>query len=177
MERAGLGEAVGVFDCRAQKDRLAAFGFECIDKANNDNLDIFGESMLLYLIGHLTVRTQNDGGLLSSIITVSGENFTDHHFSLRTLADILGYDAKYLSFYFKKNRGIGYSEYLRELRIDHSVFLIEQGVDCVKNIALLSGFSDALYFSKVFKKSKGKSPREYIREHYSTDPIDDFTTS
>ena len=40
--------------------------------------------------------------------------------------------------------------------------LFNEGLDSVKNVALLSGFSDPLYFSKVFKKRVGCAPTEYI---------------
>ena len=167
MKRATLNEDAGVFDCRGERDRLVAFGMECLDKADGGNLDIFGEAMLLYLFGHITVSKKQGDRLLSDIITLSGDHFTEVGFSLGKLSEMLGYAPKYLSFYFKKKRGIGYAEYLREMRLDHAVFLIEEGVECVKNIAMLSGFSDALYFSRVFKKSKGISPSEYVKKYAS----------
>ena len=40
---------------------------------------------------------------------------------------------------------------------------MEQGVASVKNVAILSGFEDALYFSKVFKQAEGITPSEYIK--------------
>ncbi len=161
-ERLELCASVAVVDCRAELERLNAFGFECMEKMNEGNTDLFGEAMVLYLMGHLSPQRQTAKDLFSTIISITGDRFTEHSFSLSTLAQSLGYDAKYLSHYFKKCKGIGYSQYLRELRINHSVFLIEQGVMCVKNIALLSGFSDALHFSKVFKSIKGVSPKQYI---------------
>ena len=42
-----------------------------------------------------------------------------------------------------------FSDYVKNIRIRHAVFLIEQGVRVVKNVALLSGFSDPLYFSHL----------------------------
>ena len=57
--------------------------------------------------------------------------------------------------------GLGYSEHLRNMRIKYAVSLLEHGIDSVKNVALLSGFSDPLYFSSVFKKTVGVSPRDY----------------
>ena len=53
------------------------------------------------------------------------------------------------------------SEYLRTVRIKHAVMLFDHGLDSVKNVALLSGFSDPLYFSSVFKAEVGISPKEY----------------
>jgi transcriptional regulator GlxA family with amidase domain len=59
---------------------------------------------------------------------------------------------------------VAYTQYLREQRIKHAIFLMEQGVVSVKNVAILSGFSDALYFSKIFTASVGVSPKAYIQK-------------
>ncbi|MDD6478723.1 MAG: AraC family transcriptional regulator [Oscillospiraceae bacterium] len=36
-------------------------------------------------------------------------------------------------------------------------------MDSIKNVALLSGFTDPLYFSTVFKNKTGSSPKTYIK--------------
>ena len=74
---------------------------------------------------------------------------------------MLSYNPKYVSHIFKERMNLGYSEYLRTLRIKYAVSLIEHGIDSVKNVALLSGFTDPLYFSTVFKKITGVSPKDY----------------
>jgi AraC-like DNA-binding protein len=51
---------------------------------------------------------------------------------------------------------------LRALRIKYAVSLFDRGLDAVKNVAVLSGFSDPLYFSNVFKRTVGMSPKEYL---------------
>ena len=43
--------------------------------------------------------------------------------------------------------------HLEDVRIKYAISLFNEGLDSVKNVALLSGFSDPLYFSKVFAKS------------------------
>ena len=96
------------------------------------------------------------------MLRITEDNFRSPDFSLAALAEELGYDAKYLSFAFKKKRGIAFTQYLRDLRIKHSIFLMEEGVVSVKNVAILAGFGDALYFSKVFKQLMGISPKMYI---------------
>ena len=93
------------------------------------------------------------------------DNFTDCRLSLNEVAAAAGYNPKYLSHLFKKQFGMGFSEYLRILRIKHAVNLIENGVTSVKNVALLSGFSDPLYFSKVFSESVGVSPSNYRKKN------------
>ena len=96
-------------------------------------------------------------------MTISEEQLTDSDLSIAKIAENLGYNSKYLSHFFKEKTGITYSEYLRTLRINYAVSLFEHGIDSVKSVALLSGFTDPLYFSTVFKKSIGVSPKDYKR--------------
>ncbi len=56
-----------------------------------------------------------------------------------------------------------YSEHLRTLRIRYAVSLFDHGINSVKNIALLSSFTDPLYFSGVIKRQMGVSPTQYLR--------------
>ena len=144
-------------------DALAEFWMDCIGRVRSDTADLLGEATLLYTFACLQPTPSESASLLSRITRETEQSFTDPRFSLSLLAHRLGYVPKYLSSYFKKHRGIAFTQYLRDLRIKHAIFLIEQGVHSVKNIAILSGFSDALYFSTVFKQSVGLSPRDYIQ--------------
>ena len=108
------------------------------------------------------MKKDGKSDMVSKIISLTSEYFTDPSLSISAIADEIGYHEKYVSSRFKKEMGISFVRYLRNIRIDHAVFLMEQGVVSVKNTALLSGFSDSLYFSKVFKETKGISPKEFI---------------
>jgi AraC-like DNA-binding protein len=143
---------------------LEEFWNTCFKAANDQNTDLISEAVLLYTVANLTPAQQKKNSLIAQMLSITSECFCDKSFSLTKLAAKINYDTKYLSTVFKKEKGIGYREYLRELRVDHASFLMEQGVVSVKNVALLSGFSDALYFSKVFKQSKGITPSEYINK-------------
>lgn len=160
--RVGPADEPCVFDKTEHYTRILDFGFDCLQKATADNLDIFSEAVLLYILGHLETEQRESGGLLATIVAKTNECFSDPHFSLSTLAAGLGYDSKYLSSLFKKKKGIPFTRYLRELRVRHAVFLMERGVVSVKNIAILAGFGDALYFSKIFKEEMGISPKSYM---------------
>ena len=54
-------------------------------------------------------------------------------------------------------------------RVKFAVSLFDHGIDSVKNVAALSGFSDPLYFSSVFKKSIGCSPSDYREQSHGGD--------
>ena len=97
------------------------------------------------------------------MIEMTEDGFSDPSLSISSIASELSYNPKYLSHLFKSQVGINYSEYLRNTRIKYAVTLFDSGVDSVKNVAALSGFSDPLYFSSVFKKTVGVSPKEYTK--------------
>ena len=139
---------------------------DALHRAGEENLDLCSESVLLYLLSYLCREKKTHHDLLSQIVATANDCFSQADFSLSSLAAELGYDAKYLSALFKKKKGVPFTQYLRSLRLSHALFLMEQGVVSVKNIAILAGFGDALYFSKIFKEELGTSPKSYIEEHH-----------
>jgi two-component system response regulator YesN len=97
-------------------------------------------------------------------LQIIDNEFNDHSLSITSIGEELSYHPKYLSQLFKKEVGAGFSEYLRNKRINYARALFDHGIDSIKNVALLSGFNDPLYFSSVFKKATGMSPKQYIQK-------------
>jgi len=147
---------------------LVAFWESSIIKAGEKNLDLISESVLYYTLSEMTPsQTKGEGHLISEIVKYINERFNDNELNLNTLADFFGYNSKYLSSVFKSSMGITFSDYLTNTRIQHAIFLINQKVTSVKNLAFLSGYKDPLYFSNVFKAKVGISPKAYIAKRYS----------
>ena len=144
-------------------ESLLPFWEECNAAATEENIDMLCESVLLYSLAKLAPQKKEHNDAVSRVIAITQKRFEEPSLSLVQIAAEIGYDPKYLSSLFKKKKGIAYTQYLREMRIRHAVFLMEQGVVSVKNVALLSGFGDALYFSKVFSDVMGISPKLYIK--------------
>ncbi len=143
---------------------LIPFWKDSLSRADNDNADLISESVVTYTFSRLTGSKKQSNDITNKLVRRIEEDFTDPDLSLSSLADELGYNVKYLSHSFKQKTGMGFSQYLRMVRIKHAVFLIEHGVDSVKNIAFLCGFTDPLYFSSVFKESLGVSPKDYMTQ-------------
>jgi AraC-like DNA-binding protein len=148
---------------------LIPFWREGITRANEENTDLVAESVLMYSFSRLTGTKNKNENIVNMALSIMEEEFNDPSLSLASVADMLGYNAKYLSHSFKEKIGVGFSQYLRTIRIKHAVFLMEHGVDSVKNIAFLCGFTDPLYFSSVFKEALGISPKEYMQQGKNTD--------
>lgn len=143
---------------------LIAFWSDCLSLSDESNLDLLAESVLLYSLARLSPKKSEKSDMASKVVSLTSEYFTDPTLSLSGISEEIGYHEKYVSSRFKKEMGIPFVQYLRNIRIDHAVFLMEQGAVSVKNVAILSGFSDPLYFSKVFKETKGVSPKEFINK-------------
>lgn len=142
-------------------DGLLPLWQDSLYKASEANLDLVSESILLYTFSRLSMNSDERNEIINSIIEITEKRFNDSELSVSVIADVLSYNAKYISHIFKEKMGVRYSEYLKTMRIKYAITLLEHGIDSVKNVALLSGFSDPLYFSTVFKKTVGVSPKEY----------------
>lgn len=145
-------------------DGLIPLWKESLSRALEQTVDLAAESILLYTFSRLLSENAESSGVIGKMIEISEAEFTDPALSLNSLSEELGYNSKYLSHTFKEKMGMGYSEYLRNLRIKYAVSLFDHGIDSVKNVAALSGFSDPLYFSTVFKNTVGVSPKEYLKK-------------
>lgn len=142
-------------------DGLIPLWHESLSRASNENLDLASESILLYTFSRMGGIFSKKDDVITKVLEITEERFTDSELSINAIAQELSYNVKYISHLFKKKMGVNYSEYLRNMRIKYAVSLLEYGIDSVKNVAFLSGFTDQLYFSAVFKKVVGVAPKEY----------------
>ena len=104
--------------------------------------------------------------VVSSVQKYIGSHLEDR-LTLNDVAAVFGLSPNYLSALFKKNCGIGFSEYITQKKITLAKsLLLEQGMK-VYEVADCLGFESAFYFSKVFKKVEGMSPRDFIQSRTS----------
>ncbi len=104
--------------------------------------------------------------VVSSVQKYIGSHLEDR-LTLNDVAAVFGLSPNYLSAIFKKNCGVGFSEYITQKKITLAKsLLLEQGMK-VYEVADRLGFESAFYFSKVFKKVEGLSPRDFIQSRTS----------
>ena len=149
-------------------DGLIPLWQESLSSASEGTIDLAAESILLYTFSRLFGADVERRGIIGRIAEITEQRFNDPDLSLGKIAEELSYHPKYISHLFKEKMGISYSEYLRSVRIKYATALFDHGIESIKNVALLSGFSDPLYFSGVFKKYIGMSPKQYIETQNSS---------
>ena len=169
LKRYGISKANRAFP---KCESLIPLWKESISRAEEGDVDIISEAVLLFAFSRLSKNSTEKEDAVARAVEYLEENFMDTELSLVEVSSELGYNSKYLSHIFKEKMGMGFSEYLRTLRIRHAVLLFDHNIDSVKNVAILSGFSDPLYFSSVFKKEVGFSPKEYKERLKTTEQTD-----
>ncbi|GAB3221302.1 chromate resistance protein [Algoriphagus aestuariicola] len=87
---------------------------------------------------------------------------TNLSLSLRQLSESLNVHPSYLSREFSKYfDDLSFGDYIRKLRIEKAIVLLQDPKHSLSEIAYLTGFSDQSHFNRIFKKYTGKNPSEY----------------
>lgn len=87
--------------------------------------------------------------------------YYDQGITLEATADRLFVSEEYLSTQFKKETGRGFTETVRELRMERIKGLLVNTHLKLNQIAELTGYADPKYMSRVFKEETGMLPTEY----------------
>ena len=104
-----------------------------------------------------------DGNLYQKVITYISEHYKEN-ITLKTLAQMFGYNEKYLSSSLHALTGINFRTLVSVYRINHAKKLLESGNMNMTEVAFLSGFSAVNSFNRVFKSIVGKTPLEYKKD-------------
>lgn len=87
---------------------------------------------------------------------------TNLSLSLKEISQSLDVHPAYLSREFSKHfNDLSFGDYIRKLRIEKAIVLLNDPKHSLAEIAYLTGFSDQSHFARIFKKMTGKSPLAY----------------
>lgn len=77
----------------------------------------------------------------------------------------LGYSVPYLSKKFSQEVGVGFTEYLQNVRLEHACRLLETTDMKVSRIATEVGYENLKHFNALFKRKLSLTPREFRALH------------
>ena len=80
---------------------------------------------------------------------------------LQRIADEFNLSYSYVSRYFKRKSGIGFSDYVTQVRIGKAKELLTETSMSISAISQATGFDVPSSFNRSFKKNTGVSPGEY----------------
>lgn len=94
--------------------------------------------------------------------------YVHNHFqesiSLGEIARSLNMNSSYISKLFKDEVGVGFVEYLNEVRLEHAKELMDLKNRKLKELIEESGFYSYQYFFSLFKKKFNMTPKEYMEQ-------------
>jgi AraC-like DNA-binding protein len=105
-------------------------------------------------------RSHNDA-LNERIRTYLIENFTDPTLNLAMIADTFKLTEQYVSAFFKEHNGVGYLEFVEELRLERARELLRDSGASVQQVAGEVGYANPNTFYKAFKRHFGQSPTTF----------------
>lgn len=98
--------------------------------------------------------------LSNRVLTYLSIHFREQ-ISLDQLAEAMGVSRFHLSHLFSNKLGIGFKEYLNNLRVECAKSILRSTDIPVSEIYEASGFENQRTFNRVFRDSTGQSPRNY----------------
>ena len=94
--------------------------------------------------------------------------YIDFHFkenlSLQMIASSFSLNKNYLSTLFKKEVGIGLTNYINHKRIKYGLYLLNASTLSIQDISKACGIDDMNYFSRIFRQQIGMSPSNYRQQ-------------
>ena len=106
-------------------------------------------------------HSKTESSLLSMARKKIEEHLFDAELSLSLMSEELNITPTYFSAFFIREMGVGFQEYVTDLRIEKAKQLLRQTNMKINTIASQCGFRSASYFIVVFRKQLGMSPGEY----------------
>ncbi|QBA20626.1 AraC family transcriptional regulator [Chryseobacterium indologenes] len=131
-------------------------------KTNDISFDLNINQLLLHLFSQLTHQkedTERKPLWVGRINEILHESFTEN-LSLTELSKTLNIHPVHLSREFHKHFHCNLGEYLRKLKINKSIELLNSP-SSLTDIALECGFSDQSHFIRCFKENIGITPLKY----------------
>lgn len=88
-----------------------------------------------------------------------------YRLSLTELSESLAVNPTYVSRTFARYfDDLSFGDYIRKLRIDKALHLLDASTYTLTEIAYLTGFSDQSHFTRIFKKQMGQNPSDYRKQ-------------
>lgn len=100
---------------------------------------------------------------LSNITWYMEQNYKEP-LTLQMLGEYFGYSPEHLSRMFSKYAGTTFKDMLREIRLNHILYDLEDDTLTLDEICTMHGFSNCRAMARAVKKKFGVNPSEYRRQ-------------
>jgi YesN/AraC family two-component response regulator len=128
---------------------------------NREDIYLWLKDSITSLIEELQFTSSHKNNMvIYKIQKYINENYAEN-ISLREISEKLNMSYNYLSYLFNNEMDMKFKDYLRRIRINKSIELLETSDYEINRIALDVGYANQSYFTKSFKKETGVTPKKY----------------
>ena len=128
---------------------------------NREDIYLWLKDSIISLIEELKDTSSHKNNMvIYKIQKYIKENYTEK-ISLREISEKLNMSYNYLSYLFNNEMDMKFKDYLRKIRINKSMELLENSDFEINRIALDVGYANQSYFTKAFKRETGVTPKKY----------------
>ena len=113
-----------------------------------------------------------DEEMMGKLMQYIEEHISDENLKIEDMADAVSLGRTVFYSKIKQLVGLTPSDFLRQIRMQRAIQLVEKSKLSFSEIAYSSGFSDPKYFSKCFKKETGMTPSEYRKAKQQSESSD-----
>lgn len=128
---------------------------------NREDIYLWLKDSIISLIDEIkNTSSHKNNMVIYKIQKYIKENYTEN-ISLREISEKLNMSYNYLSYLFNNEMDMKFKDYLRKIRINKSMELLENSDFEINRIALDVGYANQSYFTKAFKRETGITPKKY----------------
>lgn len=111
--------------------------------------------------GICDVNNRSQSNMLKKAMQFITRHLSDPELSLSLVSDELCITPSYFSAFFIREVGMGFNEYVTNLRVEKAQMMLTQTNRRISDIALECGFRSASYFNSVFRKCCSMAPGDF----------------
>ncbi|QGQ99398.1 AraC family transcriptional regulator [Paenibacillus psychroresistens] len=116
-------------------------------------------------------RANRKTDMIQGVLDYIANHYVSSEIGIEMLADKAGLSPGYFGKLFSDSIGKTVTEYIIELRMQHSKQLLETTLMPINDIAASVGFSNPAYFTTIYKKHFGITPNQYRAEFRKNNPL------
>ena len=146
---------------QSSSDQITAFLSACEYCSSAEQLFDVLQQKLVQLIDDRKQQSEEEG---RKPVRLAKQYIMNHYMepvTLELVADKVGFSSSCFSSLFKKEAGIGFGEYLMQIRMEKAKELLKGSKTNVKDICTEVGYNDLKHFTATFRKYTGLKPGEY----------------
>ncbi len=154
----------------SKKDRnyIEAVFTQLTDESNKEEYSLFIDCLVAMICRYTDTACEDRLSVSQAALAYIAGNFRSN-VSLKDVASHIGISPTYLSETFKRQTGIGFKQYLNDLRFEYARKLLLFSDMSISQICSESGFDDLTNFIRRFTSRFGISPSKYRKSQRNGD--------